>query len=190
MHKTKATVLYTAVMATLMLAGTANAQMADLGIKVGGNFGSLRTSSDGVTGASGKTGLHVGLFARTGATFYFQPELNYATWGNEHVYDGQTYKPRFKQLNLPLMAGYKLIDNDHINLRISLGPDVNFNLNDPAAPGATAYKRFNVGGVLNTGVDVGRLTFDARYSLGVTHVHEGLGQRSGVFGLSAGFKIL
>lgn len=190
MLKTKAIGFYLTAMVMLMTAGAANAQTADVGVKAGVNFGSLHTSSEAVSGASGKTGLHVGLFARTGNTFYFQPELNFSTFGMEYGYDGETYAPMFRQLNIPVMAGYKLIDNGHVNLRVSLGPDVNFNLNSPDAPAGTAYKRFSVGGVLNAGVDMGRVTFDARYSLGLTDVHEGLGQRPGVFGLSVGFKIL
>jgi hypothetical protein len=190
MQKMKVVGFYVAAMALLLTAGTANAQTADLGVKAGVNFGSLRTNAETVSGASGKTGLHVGLFARTGGNFYFQPELNFSTFGGEYVYDGETNEPMFRQLNIPLMAGYKLIDNGQVNFRVSLGPDVNFNLNKPDAPTGTDYKRFSVGGVLNAGVDMGRVTFDARYSLGLTTVHEALDQRPGVFSLSVGFKIL
>ena len=189
-QKKKANGFCVATMAMLMVAGTANAQMADLGVKAGVNFGSLRTNSDAVSAASGKTGLHVGLFARTGNNFYFQPELNFATFGSTYAHGGETYEPMFRQLNVPLMAGYKLINNDNVNFCVSLGPDVNFNLNKPDAPAGMAYRRFGVGGVLNGGVDVGRVTFDARYSFGLTAANEGLDQRSRVFSLSVGFKIL
>jgi len=190
MQKTKAMGFYVAVMAALMGAGTAYAQTGELGIRIGASFGSLHSGSDAVRGASGKTGLHVGLFARTGGDFYFQPEVNFSTFGGQYAYDGSTYEPAFRQLNVPLMAGYKLIDNDQLNFRVSLGPDLNLNLNSPDAPAGTAYKRFNLGGVLNAGIDVGRVTFDARYGLGLTAMHEGLEQRQRVFSLSVGFKIL
>ena len=189
MKKTGVIKFYVAILAILM-GTTTYAQTLDLGVKAGVNFGSLRTSLDAVSGASGKTGLHVGLFARTGNDFYFQPEVNFSTFGSEYVYDNQTYKPTFRQLNVPLMVGYKIVNNGDMNLRVSVGPDLNLNLKSPSAPAGTDYKRFGVGGVLNAGVDVGRVTFDARYSLGLTNIHERLEQKPGVFSVSVGFKIL
>ncbi len=190
MQKMKKIGFYVAILVALVGVNKVNAQTIDLGVKAGANFGSLRTSSDAVSGASGKTGLHVGLFARTSGDFYFQPEISFSTYGSKYVYDAQTYEPAFRQLNVPLMAGYKIINNGDMNLRVSLGPDLNLNLNNPVAPNGTEYKRFGVGGVLNAGVDIGRVTFDARYSLGFTSVHERLEQKPQMFSLSVGFKIL
>jgi len=167
-----------------------HAQVPDLGVKAGVNFGTLRAGSDAVKGESGKAGWHVGLFTRVGDDFYFQPEVNFSTFKSEYRYDATTVQPAFRQLNVPLMAGYKVINNDHMNLRLSLGPDVIFNLNKPEAVGNEAYKRFGVGGVVNAGVDIGRLTFDARYGLGLTNLHDGLEQKQGIFSIGVGFKIL
>ncbi|WP_170845668.1 porin family protein [Parapedobacter composti] len=177
-----------------MLAGLAGTQVAtgqtlDLGVKAGVNYGMLHSGAGAVSDASGKTGWHVGLFARTGNDFYFQPEVNYTSFSSEFSYEGQVYEPRFRQLNVPLMAGYRIISNGNMNLRVSAGPDVNLNLNTPVAPQATSYRRFTVGGVLNAGVDLGRATFDVRYSRGLTDINEGLKQKTGVLGFSVGFKI-
>ncbi len=180
---------YVALLAILM--GTVvSAQPIDLGVKAGVNFGTLRIGSAAVSGVSGKTGLHVGLFARTGNDFFFQPEINFSTFKGVYTYDAQTYEPAFRQLNVPLMAGFKIIDNGDMNLRASLGPDLHLNLNRPDASAGTEYKRFGIGGVANIGVDIGRVTFDARYGLGLTEIHEQLGQKTGVFSISLGFKIL
>jgi hypothetical protein len=190
MQKMKAFRMYLPVAAFIMITQLAPAQTLDLGVKAGVSFGSLRSGLDAVGEASEKTGWHVGLFARTGNDFYFQPELNFASFGSEFRYDNSTYEPAFRQLNVPLMVGYKVIDNGNMNLRISLGPEASLNLNKPAGPEATAYRRFGLGGVLNAGADIGRITVDARYSLGLTDIHEQLEQKTGVFGISVGFKIL
>lgn len=190
MQKTKAMRFYLAMMVVLMGTGAAYTQTPELGIRAGVNFGSLNSSSDAVTSASGKAGVQVGLFARTVGNFYFQPEVNFSTFGSRYSHDADAYEPSFRQLNVPLMVGYKLINNDQVNFRVSLGPDLYFNLNRPDTPTGTEYRRFSMGGVVNAGVDVGRITFDARYGLGLTAVHEELEQKQRVFGLSIGFKIL
>ncbi|SEL75160.1 Outer membrane protein beta-barrel domain-containing protein [Parapedobacter koreensis] len=177
-------------LAVLMSGGATYAQMMDLGIKAGVNFGSLHSSSDAVRNVSGKRGLHVGFFARTGGDFYVQPEVNFSTLRATYSYGETPYAPTFRQLDVPLMAGYKIINNGSMNLRVSAGPAVALNLNSPLAPARTAYKRANVGGVLNAGVDVGRLTFDARYGFGLTTMHDRLEQKPRTFSLSLGFNIL
>ncbi|WP_257670116.1 porin family protein [Parapedobacter tibetensis] len=181
---------YVAVLAVLVSTNLVNAQSLDMGIKAGVNFGTLRTGLDAVSEKSGKAGMHVGLFVRTGSDFFFQPELNFSTFGSEYTYNSETYESKFRQLNLPAMVGYKIVNKDNLNFRVSLGPDLNFNLKKPDAPAGTEFKRFNVGGVLNAGIDVGRFTFDARYSLGLGKMNKELEQRPGVFALSVGFKFL
>ncbi|MFC3199982.1 porin family protein [Parapedobacter deserti] len=186
----KAIRMYLPIVALLLVTELATGQTLDLGVKTGLSWGSLRSNLSGVGDASGKTGWHVGLFARTGNDFYFQPELNFAAFGSEFRFVNETYEPSFRQLNLPLMAGYKIIDNGNMNLRVSVGPEVNMNVNKAAGPDATEYKRFAIGGLVNAGVDIGRMTVDARYSLGLTDVHDQLEQKTGVFSVSIGFKIL
>lgn len=187
--KTKAIRFYVVILAMLM--GTnVYSQTIDLGVKLGANFGLLRSGSDLVSDASGKTGWHVGLFVRTGNDLYFQPEINLNTFASEYVYDAQTYQPAFRQLNMPLMVGYKLINNGDANLRMSLGPDLSLNLNTFAVSSGAEYRRLAVGGVANVGVDIGRITLDARCNIGLTTTHQELEQRSRLFSLAVGFKIM
>lgn len=160
-----------------------------IGIKGGANFANLHSSLKELSKEKGKMGYNVGVFARVGGNLYLQPELNYTAFKSEYTYASDQYRPKFKQMNVPLMVGYKLINTSELNLRISAGPDFNYTLNKPDAPTAFDYKRFTLGGVFNAGVDLGNITLDARYSRGFTKINKGLGESTGIYNLSVGFKI-
>ncbi|WP_316804288.1 porin family protein [Pedobacter nototheniae] len=181
--------LFIAVMA--ITAGTVKAQNSDVvfGLKAGLNYATLPTSLKGITDKKGKVGYNVGAFARVGNSLYFQPELNYVTFKSSYVYASNTYTPKFHQVNLPLMVGYKLINTEALNFRISAGPDVNYTLNKAEGPSGFDYKKLNFGGVINAGVDIGNITIDAKYSRGITKINKGLDEKSGLFNLSVGFKL-
>ncbi|AOM79794.1 porin family protein [Pedobacter steynii] len=168
------------------------AQAPDLtfGIKAGANFANLHSDLKELSKEKGKMGYTIGAFARIGNQLYFQPEINYTAFKSEYNYGSETYRPKFKQMNVPLMVGYKLINTEAFNLRVSAGPDFNYTLNKPNAPTSFDYKKFNLGGVFNAGVDVGNLTIDARYSRGFTKINKGLNEKTGIYNLSVGFKIL
>ena len=87
------------------------------------------------------------------------------------------------------MVGYKLVNEENLKFRLSLGSDLNYSLKDASGPANTEYKKFNAGGVLNAGVDLGLFTVDARYSRGLTKTNDRLDQKTGLFNLSVGFII-
>jgi hypothetical protein len=161
----------------------------NFGIKAGANFANLHSDFKGLSNEKGKMGFNIGAFARIGKTLYFQPEINYTAFKSEYSYGGSTYKPNFKQMNIPLMVGYKIINTEAFNLHISAGPDFSYTLNKPNSPTSFDYKKFNIGGVINAGVDLGSLTIDARYTRGFTKINKGLQEKTGIYNLSVGFKI-
>lgn len=180
-----------ATLFTLLGITSAKAQSTseiNFGIKAGVNFSTLKTGLNAVTDKSGKIGFNAGVFARAGKDLFFQPELNYVTFSDKYRFNSNSYEAKFRQLNVPLMVGYKLVNTSEFNFRVSAGPDLYYNLKKPIAPTGTEYKKFTAGGVLNAGVDIGALTFDARYSLGLSKFNSTLGQKSNIFSLSAGFK--
>ena len=160
----------------------------NFGIKAGVNFSTLKTGLDAVSDKSGKIGFNVGIFARTGNNLFFQPELNYVTFSDKYRFNNNAYEAKFRQLNVPLMVGYKLVNTSEFNFRVSAGPDLYYNLKKPVAPEGFDYKKFSAGGVLNAGVDIGPLALDARYSLGLKKINSELGQKANIFSLTAGFK--
>ena len=190
--KMKAIKLFaTAILFTLGVSSVkAQSSSPDLefGIKAGVNFSTLKTGLNAITDKSGKIGFNAGVFARAGKTLYFQPELNYVTFSDKYRFNSTSYEAKFRQLNLPLMVGYKIINTEELNFRLSAGPDLYYNLKKPIAPGGFKYKDFTAGGVINAGVDIGSLTFDARYSLGLSKFNKELGQKANIFSLGVGFK--
>lgn len=159
------------------------------GLKAGVNYATLPTSISSITDKKGKIGYNFGAFARVGQAVYFQPELNFVKFKSAYRYASNTYEPKFSQLNLPLMLGYKIINTEELNFRVSAGPDINYTLNKVSGPAGFDYKKFTAGGVINAGVDIGNLTIDARYSRGLTKINKGLGEKTGIFNLSVGLKI-
>ena len=183
--------LATAIVVTLGI-GTAKAQSTspdvEFGVKAGVNFSTLKTGLNAVSDKSGKIGFNAGIFARTGSTLFFQPELNYVTFSDKYRFNSGAYEAKFRQINLPLMIGYKVLNTADFNVRIAAGPDLSYNLKKPIAPGGFKYQDFTAGGLVDAGVDIGSLTFDARYSLGLSKFNKQLGQKANIFSLGVGFK--
>jgi len=75
-----------------------------------------------------------------------------------------------------------------MNFRISAGPDLYYNLKKPIAPTGYDYKKFSAGAAADAGVDIGNITLDARYSLGLSKVNKDLGQKANIFSFGVGFK--
>jgi len=182
---------YTVVVILLLITTFASAQNTklDLGIKAGVNYGTLPSNMEELSDEAGKMGFNIGAFARIGNTFYFQPEVNFSTFKSEYTFSSEKYQPKFNQIDVPLMVGYNILGNDGFKFRVSVGPDLTYTLNTPDAPPANAYQDFNVGTVLNAGVDIGLFTIDARYNRGLTELNKNLAQNIGVFNLSIGFLI-
>jgi hypothetical protein len=188
--KMKAIKLFATAVLFALGIGSVKAQSSgpEFGIKAGVNFSTLKTGLNAVTDKEGKIGFNAGVFARIGQDLYFQPELNYVTFSDKYRFNSNSYDAKFRQLNLPLMVGYKIVNTADLNFRVSAGPDLYYNLKKPVAPGGFKYKNLSAGGVINAGVDIGSLTFDARYSLGLSKVSKELGQKSNIFSLGVGFK--
>lgn len=188
--KTTKLLLLAGLMGLGFASAKAQSSSLDIGIKAGVNYGTLPSSFNQLTDKAGKAGFNIGVFARAGKDLYFQPEVNFSTYGSKYKLNNKEYDPKFRQINVPLMVGYKLINTNELNLRLSAGPDFSYNLNKPNAPEGFDYKRVNLGGVINAGVDIGNITLDARYTRGFSKINKGLDEKTGLFNLSVGFKIL
>ncbi|MBN9381302.1 MAG: PorT family protein [Chitinophagaceae bacterium] len=169
----------------------------NFGIKAGVNMASLQTKLTGISENNWKIGYNTGVFARIGNRWYFQPEFAYRKLQNEYKFQAKKYSPTFHQLNLPLMVGYKIINKESIKFRLSIGPDLTYNLNKPEAPSLVEYKRFIVGAVLVAGVDFDDISIDVSYTGNVTLTTkvnaDDLKKNNtnrGIIALSVGFRIL
>ena len=87
-------------------------------------------------------GFDAGLMLRAGYRFYGQVELNYHFVSSlneigqmvEDTFNGKKSQSITEQsINIPVMAGVKLVDTKNFNLRLMVGPTFNFNIGKDGA---------------------------------------------------------
>ncbi|QQL49417.1 porin family protein [Mucilaginibacter ginkgonis] len=177
---------------------TTKAQLI-LGVKAGANFSHINTDQ---FNQSTLTGYQAGIFVRGGRGFFVQPELYLSGTGSNFTVQNagktENAKVRFTNINVPLLFGQSF-GSSSLNFRIMAGPiytgilniDQNFSDNAKATyQDIGTYKTGTLGFQAGAGVDVGSITFDARYEGGLTKVNSAYGQRQNLFALSVGYKFL
>ena len=99
-------------------------------------------------------------------------------------------------IDVPVLAGYKLLSLKLVNLRVMAGPvaTVMFSerKNDLKLLNPEHYKfnKSNVGFQAGVGIDVAKFTLDARYESGLNKINKNFNQRNNLFQLSLGLKLL
>jgi hypothetical protein len=193
------------ILLVILFAAFENYGQFTFGPKIGYTASKLSTDLDTIA-ASAKSNFQIGVFARFGKKLYLQPELFYATSGGKLEIEGTTLKQdiRFKNLSIPVLVGFKLINAKVINLRIMAGPVANFVLGtkieasdlvqDPLQE--SDFKKAAWGMDVGAGVDVFFLTLDIRYEFGLNNVYivpdggQDQTMKSNLFVVSLGFKLL
>jgi hypothetical protein len=170
------------ILAFLVVALTvvsAYSQKVTLGPKIGYSASKLSTNLPDIE-ESVKHNFMAGLFLRLGNKVYFQPELVYHTRGG--VLDSAGFKQtvKLKNLDIPLMIGFKLLDLKIVNLRFMGGPVASFALDkeisyddvikDPLQ--SSDLKNVIWGLDVGLGLDVLFLTLDVRYEFGLNNIYE------------------
>lgn len=202
----KKTIVITCLVVLSGLGAIAQAPKFNFGIKGGVNYSNLKTKDD-LTNENGILGYQAGVFARVGgAGIYFQPELYLGTKGNEYTgiqTNGSTTnvkgKIKFTTLDIPLLVG-TTIGAKNLNLRFMGGPIVSFIIDENNSLGSvynqvsdfSNYKNQTLGLQAGAGIDLGNLTFDARYEAGLSNISQSdkYNQQQRLFHLSLGFKLL
>ncbi|MCX6247715.1 MAG: porin family protein [Bacteroidetes bacterium] len=162
------------VIALFCLTGISFGQFT-LGFKAGYNGNKLATSLSSVESHYGN-GFHIGIFTRVGKRLYFAPELIYTFSGGAFTNDstdGTWTKQKFTvgSLDIPLLAGFKIINSSFLKWRVELGPVASFvvnkkvkNFNDLTGPVESAsFNTANWMIMAGTGIDFLFITLDIRY---------------------------
>lgn len=173
----------------------------NIGPKVGYTSSKLTTDLDEIK-ESIRSNFQVGAFARFGRKLYVQPEIYYATSGGkwETDYSGSSNEIKFKNIGIPVLIGYKLLNAKVVNFRIMTGPVINFIVDKSMSPDSIFqednFKNIAWGWDLGTGFDIFFLTLDLRYEFGLNNLftpsagEENQNVKSNVFVISLGFKLL
>jgi len=187
-----------------------NREIFTLGPKAGINYTTL-IKDDRRLSSDYQLGYHFGGFLRLSpGKFYVQPELlltskktdlqvNQNTGGT--VQSG-SYQVSFTNVDVPLLFGTKLLGT-RTNFRVFAGPMASFNisgrgLEDVFRENTSAqdyYEKTIWGFQAGAGIDLGALTFDARYERGLSAAanleRANLGKpATGLFQFSLGIKLL
>jgi hypothetical protein len=172
-----------------------------LGPKIGYTTSKLSTDLDSIA-ESAKSNFQIGAFFRFGKKLYLQPEIYYATSGGTLKIEGTELKEtiKMKNLSIPVLVGFKLINAKVVNLRVMAGPVANFILDktveasdlvqDPLQD--TDFKNVAWGFDVGAGVDVLFLSLDIRYEFPLNNIYNGSDAqsiKSKLFVVSLGFKL-
>lgn len=175
-----------------------------LGPKIGYSTSKLSTDFEDVK-ESVKHNFQVGAFARFGKKLYLQPEIFYATSGGTIKLEASDVKEEIKLKNLciPVLVGFKLINAKIFNLRLMAGPSINFILDKDVDADAlfqdplqeSDFKNTAWGMDVGAGMDIFFLSLDVRYEFGLTNIYQPASGddsqsiNSNVFIVSLGFKL-
>jgi hypothetical protein len=175
-----------------------------VGPKVGYNASKLSTNLDTVS-SDVKSGFQIGAFVRIGKKLYFQPEVYYTTQGGVFESNTSDWKQKVSigSLDVPLLAGFKLINAKVVNLRILAGPLASFVVNKSVsdAGGVTGpienadINSVNWGMQVGAGLGVLFMSLDVRYQIGLNNMintidNAEINSKNNVWVVSLGFKIL
>ncbi len=162
--------------AAILIAGTANAQHVNIGIKGGLNVYNI--NSDNNASYDAKTGFHLGLLGHIhlAPQLALQPELVYSEEGAKYTTAGTEIKVKLNYINVPLLLQY-MFDN---GFRLEAGPQVGFlasaksetNNNSTDIKNNLKSVDFALGaGIGYVHVPSG-LGVDARYNLGLSNINK------------------
>ncbi|MEM1001996.1 MAG: porin family protein [Bacteroidota bacterium] len=134
------------------------------GLKGGLNYG----SSGNVINAIGETvenpdnnlGWHLGVYGKLGNRFYIRPELVYTNLNSD--YNNSKFK--LQKLDLPVLAGFKIIGPLHVFIGPSFQYVLNTDLENLSL--SDVENEFSVGFNVGAGINFGRLGIDIRYERG------------------------
>ena len=163
-----------------------------VGGHIGMNFQSYKTNQENVsTDLNSKVGFHIGANVRVGGKTY--TKVGFSWMQTQTKLNDSTLVENLKvnSFQVPVLVGYKVVDNEGFKLRIELGPYFNFahktkvsgNLIDE-----DNYNNFNTGLRFGGGIDILFITIDGFYDLGLTNAFKipNTGSKQRGWGIEAG----
>ncbi|MDR2406967.1 MAG: PorT family protein [Bacteroidales bacterium] len=144
-----------------------------------------------------KTGFSAGIFFRFGKSFYFQPDFEYS-------FRSSTLKEAVKELkknarlkdhyiDIPLLVGYKFVDNPNFNFRVFIGPRLGVLIanNLQSNKKDKIIGTVQVGGRTGLGIDFWRFTLDVSYDFSANKYNAAsvTWRKQNMINIAFGFKI-
>ena len=170
----------------------------DLGVKAGVHYSNMSLEGENDFSSDAITKMHWGAFSRVGFNrIYVQPEVYFSKKGGELSFDGFSDGFDYKNIDVPVLLGYKIVKTPVLDLRVMAGPVFSF-VTDADYPDSSDnfnddFLNDNLLGIqYGLGVDVLFLTLDARMEhSGEVYNDPGfVDGKSTSFILTLGFKVL
>ena len=172
-----------------------------IGPKIGTTFSKYTTDQDQIKEEM-KNSVFFGAFVRLGNKIYLQPELLVMSRNgllkDENAQESQATL-KIHTIDVPLLAGIKLLDLKAVNVRAMAGPVASFVIdknitseNWDETITNDDFKNMNWGLQFGAGVDVLFLTLDVRYEIGLNDVSKlnNFNLKNNMFTVGLGWKIL
>ncbi len=162
-----------AVMVFLLVAMSAplRAQSTfSFGIKAGINF------SNYISKSTMKPGGEAGIFFRGGKRFYIEPSVMYSFRSTSFKDFKEEIQASFEVgqhfIDVPILLGFKAVNNPNFNFRIFLGPRVGFRVGSDYDNFDDAVGYAQWGGQAGIGIDFWRFTLDVKYDISASKFKE------------------
>lgn len=171
-----------------------------IGLKGGINSNKVTTDNPSVSNftSPAKSGYDVGVFARFGTKVYLQPEVLYCVINGQSTSGTSTQTVKLNTIQIPVLLGFKVIDLKLASLRVFTGPAMSLVTTKSIASSlsnisAQDFKDNYWDWQFGAGVDLGMLTLDLRYGLGVTKLSDTANSytnKGNTMTFSVGFKFI
>ena len=187
--------------ALLFTCSLASAQLLptfQFGLKAGANFSKF--DSENTFKSDNRAGFYGGLWARVGgAGIHFQPELYISGKKTNLVSEttGDVNKVSFTSLDVPLLVGTKF-GAVGVGVRLNTGPMISFILDENQSFSQAAgnvfraqFKNQAVAWQFGAGVDLKKLSLEARYELGLSKLNKAgyPGTKLNLFTVGLGYRL-
>jgi hypothetical protein len=162
---------------SLLIAGILSGQpIIDLGLKAGATFSNLHFSENIQYFSQNTLGYHAGAFSRIGwGSFFVQPEVYFNSRGGNLKSTNNSVTSAvasfdFSSVDVPLLAGIRLLKKQVIQFRVMAGPMLGFMTSRKVEPRPTFEQLFSkeyfqdhlFGWQTGLGVDFLRFSLDVR----------------------------
>ena len=140
----------------------------DLGLKAGLHYSNMSLDGEFDLNSDAITKVHWGAFGRVGFNrLYLQPEVYFSKKGGDLSFNSFSGGFDYKNVDVPVLLGYKLVKSSMIDFRIMAGPVFSFVTDANYPEGSDQFNdeflNDNLFGVqYGLGVDVLFFTLDAR----------------------------
>jgi len=159
-----------------VFASLANAQSkSTVGFYIGPNFSNVNILSPDLS-AVNHSGYQFGGYWRKGGFIYGQAGLEFQHLQTDLQTDTSSGLVDMKRIQLPLYAGFHILNLKVVDLRAFAGPVIGYHYDyqiDNPDFTTSDFNRFTVNGTIGAGVDVLIFSLDAGYNFGLNNLFSG-----------------